>query len=178
MRTIESLRYVAIDFETADAKRDSACSVGLVTVEGGEIVDKSYRLIRPPRRKFNPYCQAIHGLSWEDVRDEPDFGQAWPELTPLLEGADFICAHNAPFDRSVLEACCRLFELDMPLQPFMCTVQLSRRTWQLPKNKLPKVCEHLGIQLDHHNALSDAEACARIAAIGLAENPEFLKRVI
>ncbi|GAB7023763.1 3'-5' exonuclease [Salidesulfovibrio brasiliensis] len=178
MHTVETLRYVAIDFETADPKRDSACSVGLVVVEGGRIIDKAYRLIRPPRKRFNPYCQAVHGLCWNDVCEEPPFAESWPEMLPLLEGADFMCAHNAAFDSSVLRACCDMAGHPYPSLPFLCTVQLARRTWALPKNKLPIVCEHLGIELDHHNALSDAEACARIAAIGLAENPGFLERIL
>ncbi|MEK7383088.1 MAG: hypothetical protein AAB262_07355, partial [Elusimicrobiota bacterium] len=41
--------FVAIDFETADTGRDSACSVGLVRVENGTIVQKVVQLIRPPR---------------------------------------------------------------------------------------------------------------------------------
>ena len=42
-------------------------------------------------------------------------------------------------------------------------MQIARRTWKLPRNRLPDVCAHLGIALNHHEALSDAEACARIA---------------
>lgn len=178
MQTVEDIRFVAIDFETADPKRDSACSVGLVVVDGGEVVDKAYRLIRPPRKRFNPYCQAVHGLTWNDVCDEPVFGDTWPDLCELLDGAAFMCAHNAAFDSSVLRACCEQAGQQAPDLPFLCTVQLARKTWDLPKNKLPNVCEHLGISLDHHNALSDAEACARIAAIGLAENPDFLSKIL
>jgi DNA polymerase-3 subunit epsilon len=37
--------FVAIDFETADRYRDSACSLAMVRVESGEIVHKEHRLI-------------------------------------------------------------------------------------------------------------------------------------
>jgi DNA polymerase-3 subunit epsilon len=176
--TVETTRFVAIDFETADAKRDSACAVGLVVVDRGEIVARDYRLIRPPRRRFNPFCVQVHGIHWEDVADQPAFGELWPELAPLFEGADFLVAHNASFDKSVLAACCRESRCLPPVQPFLCTVQLARTTWQLPSNKLPSVCCHLGITLNHHHAASDAEACARIAVSGLRENPAFLSRVL
>jgi len=176
--TIDNTRFVAIDFETADSKRDSACAVGLVVVENGEIVAREYRLIRPPRKKFNPYCVRVHGIYWEDVCDQPTFGSLWPELEPVFHGADFIVAHNASFDKSVLHTCCRDTGWEAPHQPFLCTVQLSRKTWELPSNKLPRVCEHLGISLDHHHAASDAEACALIAVSGLRENPAFLKKVL
>lgn len=172
--SIENTRFVAIDFETADPKRDSACAVGLVVVDQGEIVARDYRLIRPPRKQFNPFCIKVHGIHWNDVCDEPSFGDIWPEIEPLFEGADFIVAHNASFDKSVLHTCCREAGWLAPELPFLCTVQLSRKTWELASNKLPSVCNHLGIDLDHHHAASDAEACARIAVEGLRVNPGFL----
>ncbi len=59
-------------------------------------------------------------------------------------------------------ACCDLYGMTRPPQPFVYTVQLARQTWNLRPTKLPHVCEYLGIELEHHQALSDAEACARI----------------
>lgn len=178
MHIVEDVRFVAIDFETADPKRDSACAVGIVVVDKGEIVERDYRLIRPPRKKFNPFCVKVHGLHWEDVCDEPSFGDLWPELEPLFENADFIVAHNAPFDKSVLHTCCKESGWAAPAQPFLCTVQLSRTTWELSSNKLPSVCDYLGITLNHHNAASDAEACALIAVNGLRANPQFMDKVL
>ena len=152
--------FVAIDFETADYGQDSACAVGLVKVEGGRIARRLRRLIRPPRREF--VFTYIHGIEWGDVAGEPVFSEVWRELSPLLEGAEFLAAHNASFDRGVLSACCQAAGLAVPAQPFLCTVQLARKTWGIRPTKLPDVCRHLGIKLNHHEALSDAEACARI----------------
>ena len=151
---------MAIDFETADYGQDSACAVGLVKVEGGRIARRLRRLIRPPRREF--VFTYIHGIEWGYVAGEPVFSEVWRELSPLLEGAEFLAAHNASFDRGVLSACCQAAGLAVPAQPFLCTVQLARRTWGIRPTKLPDVCRHLGIKLNHHEALSDAEACARI----------------
>ena len=39
--------FAAIDFETANMEPSSVCSVGLVVVRGGEVVDRFYSLIRP-----------------------------------------------------------------------------------------------------------------------------------
>ena len=153
-------RFAAIDFETADFQRDSACAVGVVVVDGGEIVRRHYTLLRPPRRAFQ--FTYIHGIAWKDVADKPTFAEHWAELAAVLEGAEFFAAHNAPFDRSVLRACTEGVGLAMPVTPFRCTVQLARDTWALHPAKLPDVCAHLGITLKHHDAMSDAEACARI----------------
>jgi DNA polymerase III subunit epsilon len=152
--------FVAIDFETADNGPDSACAVGLIRVENFEVVRREVVLIRPPR----PYIlfSYLHGITWAMVAKAPTFGEAWPQLAPLLEGAAFLAAHNAPFDRRVLTACCEAAGLLAPPLPFVCTVQLARRTWQIRPTNLPHVCRRLGIGLMHHDAGSDAEACARI----------------
>lgn len=152
--------FVAIDFETSDAARDCACAVGVVRVEGDRIVAREHRLIRPPRRPIR--FTEIHGITWPMVANQPVFRDVWPELAPLFEGAHAAYAHNASFDRGVLQACCNAAGLPMPPQPFHCTVTLARRTWNLRPTRLPDVCRYLGIQLEHHQALSDAEACARI----------------
>lgn len=158
--------FVAIDFETADHGADSACAVGLVRVEGRKVVARESVLIRPPRPQV--LFTFVHGIKWEHVKDAPAFAEVWPRLLPLLDGAAFLAAHNAPFDRKVLTACCAAAALDVPVQQFECTVQLARRTWALPSNALPAVCRRLGIGLMHHNALSDAEACARIVIAAAA----------
>ncbi len=152
--------FVALDFETADQGRDSACSIALVRVERRRIVHREHHLIRPPRRTF--LFTSIHGISWPQVAEAPTFAELWPELVPLLEGAQFIAAHNASFDAGVLRACCDQAGLRSPDHPFVCTVKLARESWNLRPTKLPDVCRHLGLPLQHHDALSDAEACAAI----------------
>ncbi len=152
--------FVAIDFETADNLPDSACAVGLVRVEGLKVVRREVVLIRPPRPRI--VFSYLHGITWEMVADSPAFAEAWPALAPVLEGARFLAAHNAPFDRRVLAACCEAAGLSAPALPFTCTVQLARRTWGIHPTTLPHVCRRLGIGLIHHDPGSDAEACARI----------------
>ena len=152
--------FAAIDFETANQSRNSACAVGLAIVRNGRIADLRSRLIRPPNSHFSN--TRVHGLEWEDVRDEPAFGEVWRDISPLLEGSDFFAAHNAPFDRSVLGACCATSGIPNPGREFVCTIQVARRVWDIRPTRLPDVCEYLSIPLTHHEAGSDAEACARI----------------
>lgn len=152
--------FVAIDFETADYRRDSACAVALVRVEKNRIVERRYRLIRPPRKKV--VFSYLHGIRWEDVAREPTFGEVWPDLLPTIKGTSFLAAHNASFDQSVLETCCQVSGLKTPESKFVCTVNLARKILGIYPTQLPQVCSKLNIQLDHHNAASDAEACAQI----------------
>jgi DNA polymerase-3 subunit epsilon len=155
-----SPNFAAIDFETADTQSDSACAVGIVRVKGGKVTQRFHRLIRPPRQRF--LFTYIHGITWGQVCLEKTFVDVWPDMAEVIAGADFLAAHNASFDRKVLESCCTAARITPPEQPFVCTVQLSRKTWSIYPTKLPLVCDKLGIELDHHQALSDAEACARI----------------
>ncbi|CAJ0882729.1 DNA polymerase III subunit epsilon [freshwater sediment metagenome] len=154
------MNFVAIDFETANYQADSACALGLVKVVGGAIVDKEVYLIKPPTREF--VFTYIHGLTWKDVAKKDDFGKVWPKVESLVHGAEFLVAHNASFDRRVLEACCATYRIPAPSLPFQCTVQVARRTWGIYPTKLSNVCEKLEIELNHHEALSDAMACAKI----------------
>lgn len=152
--------FIALDFETANNDRASVCAIGLVRVERGQLVAREHRLVRPPGDDFRH--AAIHGITRADVARAPSFAEAWAALSPLLRGARFIAAHNAPFERSVLAACARRFDITEPPLPFECTMMLARRRWGLRPTKLSDVARHLGIPLTHHDALSDAEACARI----------------
>jgi DNA polymerase-3 subunit epsilon len=152
--------FLAIDFETANYSRDSACAVGLAVGTGGRIVDTRQFLIRPPGREF--VFTHIHGLTWRSVKDAVTFDELWPTLVQYIKSADFLVAHNAPFDRSVLEACCTRYRLTRPRKEFECTVRIARSVFGCNPAKLPDVCGLLGIPLKHHDAGSDAEACGRI----------------
>lgn len=154
------LRFAAIDFETANDSFDSACAIGVVVVEGKRIVDRAYSLICPPTRRFSN--TRIHGLRWSDVSGAPTFAEIWPSIRTRLAGVKFLAAHYAPFDRSVLSSCCDSYGLPAARQRFICTVQIARQVWSIHPTKLPNVCARLRIPLRHHQADSDAEACARI----------------
>lgn len=157
-----SLCFVALDFETANNERGSACSIGIVRVENCAIVAKEVRLINPQTYFLDDFTNNIHGISAGDVEDIPLFDEVWQELSPLVEGVDFIAAHKASFDKSVLYQCCEKFKIKPPVQKFVCTVQVARSCWKLNPATLDKVCDYLKIELNHHEALSDASACAQI----------------
>ena len=153
-------RFAALDFETADYGRDSACALSVVVVDNERVVDTWTSLIRPPRKAFS--FTYLHGISWDQVKDKPAFGDLWPDVAKLLATVDFIAAHNASFDRSVLRACCEVAGHGPVTLPFLCTVKLARATWDIFPTKLSDVAHHLQIPLKHHNAASDAFACAQI----------------
>jgi DNA polymerase-3 subunit epsilon len=168
MQPLRTGNFLAIDFETADYGRDSACAIGMVRVEQGEVAARETHLIRPPRKSF--LFTYIHGITWEDVRTAPTFGDLWPAIRPMFDGIDFLVAHNASFDKGVLRACCAAAGVLQPDIPFQCTVRLARRVWNIYPTKLPDVCRRLSIPLNHHEVSSDVEACAEIMRRVLREH--------
>ena len=167
MMNLTQMTFVAIDFETAHHQWGSACAVGLAVGCDGRIVASWSSLIRPLVARFS--FSGVHGLHWEDVRDAPTFSELWPVLCSWIEDAEFLAAHNASFDSSVLRACCATHGVLAPRMPFTCTVQLARKQWKIYPTKLPDVCRALRIPLRHHDSGSDAEACARIVLAAEAE---------
>jgi DNA polymerase-3 subunit epsilon len=162
MKTNE-LTFTAIDFETANGKRTSACAVGLVRVERGVIVEEKSFLLKPRPNYFFSSFIDIHHITPDMVADAPCFGEIWSEIRPMIEEVDLLVAHNASFDMSVLKACIELDEISAKLPTSACTVRLSKRLLPyLPNHKLNTVCAHYGIELNHHEALSDARGCAKI----------------
>lgn len=154
-------RFLAIDFETASYASDSACALGLVRVKDGEIEKYEHFLIRPPDSEF--VFTHIHGITWDDVRESPDFGELWPKFEPYFASIDYVVAHNVGFDRKVLASCCKRYKIDLPSFDYRCTVQMARRKLRIHPANLPSVCRRLNIDLNHHDAMSDALACAKIA---------------
>lgn len=160
--------FLALDFETATGYRDSACALGLAWVRDGRVVGHAHRLIRPPDNAYTPFTMAVHGITPDRTAHEPDFARVWREVAPHVAEGTPLLAHNAAFDMGVLRACLRAAGLPLPDAPHLCTVKVARRLWPtLPNHKLSTVARHLGVDLDHHHAGSDAVACAEIALAGL-----------
>jgi len=162
--------WIAIDFETASRERASACALGIAVIEGDRIVEERDWLIQPPGNYFEPMNTRIHGIHADLVAQSPEFDELWPQIEPYLSGR-MVLAHNAPFDMGVLRASIGRYGLTPPvIAGYHCTVTVSRRVWpSLPNHQLSSVCRYCGISLNHHEAASDAAACASIALRCLEE---------
>lgn len=155
--------FAAIDFETANCERTSVCSVGLVVVRNGQVADRFYSLIKPEPEYYNWRCTQVHGLTEADTRNAPTFPEVWRRVQPLIMGLPLV-AHNKAFDESCLKAVFRMYRMNYPDYPFLCTMQQSRRKWPQGQHTLDVIAARCGYDLtQHHHALADAEACAAIA---------------
>ncbi len=156
--------FTAIDFETANSSSASACSVGMVKVRDGRMVDSAYWLIKPPAGydDFWEWNTRIHGLVAADVAHAALWTEQLPDLVGFADG-DILVAHNASFDMGVIAGACAATFVDTPTFEYACSLQVARKTYSLDSYRLPVAAMAAGFEdFEHHNALADAQACAAI----------------
>lgn len=161
---IEGLNFIAIDFETATAKRASICEVGICVVRDGEIIETRSWLVQPEENVYSYWNIRCHGIRPEDTENAPSFPEVWEEIERLyLDEFDTLVAHNAPFDRSCLEHSAKHYHLRLPALKWRCSLKTARQIYNFSRNTLGYLCEQLGIpEGKHHRAGDDAEMCARL----------------
>lgn len=147
--------YVALDVETANSKRNSICSIGLAKFVDGKLIETFYSLINP-QDKFNKINISIHGIKPEDVANSPSFPEALPKIIDFIDG-NTIVAHSASFDIGVINATYKKYNLKQGEFDYVCTYKLAKRLLpNLISYKLSYLSNYFNIELEHHQALSDA----------------------
>ncbi len=191
-----SLSFTALDFETANSDRSSACAVGAVKVRNGQVVETFRSLIHPPDDActFHTVNSSIHGLSAVSVINAPEWPEIFPEFRSFVDG-DLVVGHNVIFDVSVLLNVCSSYDIEWPEWDTACTYRVARRLLKIPSYTLPWVANHLDLgSFDHHDPLADARMSAEVflvfagmkgvesaralsAAVGLAPTKTFIDDV-
>ena len=155
-------RFIAFDVETPNSENRRMSAIGITAIENGEIKESFYSLVNPGTY-FDAFNIALTGITPEAAAKAPEFPELFDRIEPLLSGG-ILLAHNAPFDMSVLGKCLR--DYGIPYRryaKYACTLAMGRKAYpQLQNHRLSTLCEFLKINLSHHNAGSDAEACARL----------------
>ncbi|MCR2812145.1 exonuclease domain-containing protein [Microbacterium sp. zg.Y1090] len=158
------LDFTAIDFETANSSSASACAVGLTRVRAGVVVATAGWLIQPPagHDRFFDLNVGIHGIRAEDVVHAKSWSAQLHDIAAFV-GSDVLVAHNAGFDMTVLRRACEVTGDVCPPYRYVCSLQVARKTYELPSYRLPSVATAVGfLEFAHHDAAADALACAHI----------------
>ncbi|NUY81854.1 3'-5' exonuclease [Flavobacterium sp. MAH-1] len=158
------MTFTAIDFETATGYCESACAVGIVTVNDGVIVDEFHTLIQTPDNEYWYRNIMVHGIKPIQIVNAKTFDAVFPEIGKRLFGRTIV-VHNESFDRNVLLKTMRYYglyydELEIS-DRWECTAKIYRAKGYKPAN-LKACSDRHGIELNHHEALSDARACAKL----------------
>lgn len=162
------LDYIAIDFETANYYKNSACSVGLVRLIDGKETDSVYSLIHPTKMYFIPeWTETIHHISYDDVRDKPYFPEVWDTIVmPFINKTPDIplVAHNGNmFDMPVIKNCCEYFGMEVPKLEYFDSLIVAKKTWpDLESHRLTALGEYFKIEYLAHDALEDSRTCGQI----------------
>lgn len=172
---MNDLNYIAIDFETANQYRNSACSVGLVRFINGIESDSVYSLIHPAKMYFIPeWTRDIHHISYEHVRDKPYFPEVWDTLVmPFINKTPIfpLVAHNAVFDMNIIRGCCKYFGMPVLNLKYFDSLLIARKNWpELKSHKLSDLGKNFGISYCEHDALEDSRTCGQIVKIAADEN--------
>jgi DNA polymerase-3 subunit epsilon len=147
--------FTAIDFETAQGKRYSICQVGLVRVENGVITKELSILVRPPHNFYWDWFIEIHGISPEITRNSPTFDRIWHLVEPYIKNQSVVAHNGMSFDFPVLAQTLAYYGVAVPEYEKHCTYRLFG-------SNLASLCDKYNIPLNHHEALSDARACAAL----------------
>ena len=160
---MNGVNFVAIDFETATSCRASACEVGLVYVENGQVVSSSSWFIRPEGNVYDPFNISIHGITPRMTAKAQSFDEIWPMLSERINGRTLV-AHYAPFDMGVIRDECSRCGLPLPEFRFVDSCYLARFVVPgLLSYSLEPLCQSFDINvLNHHRAGDDAWYAAQV----------------
>lgn len=147
--------FTALDFETATGYRNSICQVGLVRVENGIITKEINLLVRPPDNFYWNRFTDIHGISFTNTLNSLSFALIWPEILPYIEQQNVVAHNGFGFDFPVLDTTLKYYNIPIPSYNKFCT-------YKIYKSNLSNLCKQQHIPLNHHDALSDARACAAL----------------
>lgn len=164
-------RIISLDFETANNKRASVCSIGYVVEENNKII-KEEEIIVNPKAEFSNINVKIHRIKDVDVQDAPTWNIVWKQIEEYITDSTLVIAHNLKsMELSCIRQECERYNMDLPLfakvkdhNNMTCdTLQMARENLpDLENYKLDTLAKHFNIELDHHNALSDAKACLNL----------------
>ena len=156
------MRFVALDFETANSSLDSICQIGVVVFADGRVAE-SWESLVDPQDFFDGWNVSIHGIDEKQVAGAPKFPEVSQRLTDLLAGQ--IVVHHTPFDKTALSRAFEKHNLRGVACQWLDTARVVRRAWpELAQRgySLKNVAKLLEIEFTHHAALEDARAAGEI----------------
>ena len=174
------MEYIVLDLETANSSYASICQLGMVKIRNG-ILEENYNWLIDPEDYFDPFNISLHGITEERVKGSPSFKEVYNSLKNILE--DTIIVHHGHFDPIAIKQACDYHGLAMINASWLNNVTVVRRAWKQFRRstKLDYLCRQFDIPLNHHDALEDAKATAKIFSLAVKKTGlsprEWIERV-
>jgi DNA polymerase-3 subunit epsilon len=156
------MEFVAIDVETANPDMASICQIGIVRYVDGHIKDELGTYINP-QDYFDPFNISVHGIDEGTVAGAPTMAEIAETLYGLLDGR--VAVIHTAFDRGAIQQACMKHGVRSPECAWLDSARVARRAWTQFAMKgygLKNLCDFLGYQFRHHDALEDARAAGFI----------------
>ncbi len=175
------MEFVALDVETANPDMASICQIGVAVFAGGQVVDEWKSLV-DPEDWFSPFNVDIHGITEDMVVGAPTL----PDVaTTIRERIDRrVVVSHTPFDRVSIHQAFAAYNLEPPSAMWLDSARVARRTWPSVSRigyGLANVCDLIGYQFAHHDALEDAKAAGQVLLAAIVQTgltlDEWLIRV-
>lgn len=173
--------FVAIDVETANADMASICQIGIAKYENGGLTHE-WKTYVDPEDYFDGINVSIHGIDESMVRGAPTFPELTDTLRSYLEKSVVVC--HTHFDRVAMNQAAQRYNITAPECIWLDSARIARRAWTTCAWKgygLYDVCQLLGYEFRHHDALEDAKAAAHIVFSACHETgldiDSWLKRI-
>jgi DNA polymerase-3 subunit epsilon len=174
------LAFVDLEMTGLDASKDRVVEICIERVRGGAVEDRLHTLVRPtagapaPGRGVVPRPapddealtsignEHVHGIAAEALAGAPTFPEIRERVAALLDGAVLV-AHGAVWDVAFLEAEMARAGTPYTVGHWLDTLNLSRRTFALPRHSLAALREHFGIDATRaHRADADVAALREV----------------
>jgi DNA polymerase III subunit epsilon len=156
------MEFVALDFETANADMSSICQLGLVFFRDG-VLQEEWKTYVDPEDFFDAINVSIHGIDETTVKGSPTLQDIANRIYSYLDSRIAVC--HTHFDRVAIHQACIKYNLRLPTCTWLDSARVTRRTWTQfawSGYGLSSVCNSLGYQFTHHDALEDAKAAAHV----------------
>lgn len=165
------MRQIVLDTETtglstADGHR--IIEIGCIELVNRRLTGRNYHRFLNPDRAIDEGAERVHGISIEDLRDQPRFPEIAAELLDFLAGAELVI-HNAEFDVGFLDHELKLMRHPNPAisehASVLDTLSLARELHPGQRNSLDALCKRYEVDATNrelHGALIDADLLARV----------------
>ncbi len=160
-------QFIAVDVETANSDRHSVCQIGLVAFAKGNASWEWSTLVNP-ECDFDGFNVQLHGITSHHVRLAPLWPSALSAISECINGQ--ILVSHTRFDCDAICHATHRYGLALPACSWLDACAVAKVAWpNLGQHDLESLCRLFDIQLDHHNAASDARACGEILSRAMSE---------
>ncbi|WP_114416508.1 DNA polymerase III subunit epsilon [Marinospirillum perlucidum] len=170
------MRQIVLDTETTGIgpkEGHRIIEIGCVEMVGRKFTGNNYHVYLNPEREVDEEAAAVHGFTWEMLKDKPTFAQVADEFINYVRGGELLI-HNAPFDIGFLDAELAWLNAALGEERYgrmedYCsvfdTLAFARRRHPGQRNSLDALCKRYEVDNTGrtlHGALLDSEILADV----------------